>query len=98
MNICLTVNGEFRLLVDFVEPDRLLQLALGADRAGVALLVDPLHGEGVGARESADLAHLGLQVVVLDRVIDVRDKDLTEKKFKDLVYLTMFYKHLTLQN
>jgi len=76
----LTVHGELRLLVDLVKPDGLLQLALGADCAGVPLLVDPLHGEGVGAWESADFAHFGLKVVILDSMVDVRDKDLTENK------------------
>ncbi len=72
------MDGEFGLFVDLVEPDGLLKLALGADGAGVSLLVDPLDGEGVGAREAAYLAHLALQVVVPDRVVDVRDEDLAE--------------------
>ena len=70
------MNSELSLLVDLVEPDGLLQLALRADGAGVPLFVDPLHGERVGAGKAADLSHLALQVAVLDRVVDVRDEDL----------------------
>ena len=74
------MNGEFSLLVDFVEPDGLLQLALRAHGARVPLFVHPLHGEGVGAGKAANLPHLALQVGVLDRVVDVRDENLPIEK------------------
>ena len=72
------MDGEFGLLVDLVEPDGFLELALRTDGARVALLVHPLDREGVGAREAADLAHFRVKVVVLDRVPDVRDENLPE--------------------
>ena len=74
------MNCELCLLVDFVESDGFFQLALRADRTGVTLLIYPLHGEGIGSWEAADFPHLALEVVVPDRVIDVSDEDLAEKR------------------
>ena len=69
------VDAQLGLLVDLVEPDGLFQLHLAGERAGVALLVHPLDGEGVVAVEAAHLPHLALQLRVGDAVVDVRDED-----------------------
>ena len=78
------MHSKLSFLVDLVKPDGLLQLALGTDGARVPLFVHPLDGEGVGSRESANFSHLRLQVIVLNRVIDVSDEDLPATTKKSL--------------
>ena len=68
------MNGELRLLVDLVEPDGLVELDLAGDRAGIALLIHPLHGERVVLVEAAYLAHLVDQLLVPNPVVDVSDE------------------------
>ena len=75
-----TVHGELRLLVDLVQPDGLVELDLAGDGAGVALLVNPLHGERVVLVEAADVAHLAQKTVVADPVVDVRDEHVAEEE------------------
>ena len=70
------MHGEFGLFVGLVQPDGLVDLALRRDGAWVALLVNPLDGEGVASGEPADLSHLVLKLTEADRVGDVRHVDL----------------------
>ena len=46
------------LLVELIEAKALVELALRGDGAGVALVVDPLHSEGLGRLELAHRPYL----------------------------------------
>ncbi len=73
------MDCEFSLLIDFVQPDSLLQFNLRTNSARVAFLVNPLHREWKSSRETADFSHFGLQVVILDGMIDVSYEDLPKQ-------------------
>lgn len=72
----LTVYGEFRVSVDFVESDSLVELHLGGDGARIAFLVDPLHGKNLVVGEAAYLSHLLAELIEGDVLVNVGDEDL----------------------
>lgn len=75
------MNGDLGVLLELVQPEGLVELLLGGDAAGIALVVDPLHGELVrrraGRAKAADRPHLIAQLVHADARGDVRDLDLS---------------------
>lgn len=64
--------GQFRIPIDRVQPDGFVQFQLRGNRAGIALLIHPFHGENLVVGEPAYFLHLLAQSFERDVLVDVR--------------------------